>query len=87
MAGRSAYAQLVATPWRPVWLLARAAWSHEDGAGALQDEGSLTLGARAELNQYLAVRLTLVGRTALDGVGEGSRPRGLSAFATLASSF
>jgi hypothetical protein len=87
MSGRSAYAQLVATPWRPVWLLARAAWSHESGGGALQDEGSLTLGARAELNRFLSLRLTLVGRTALDGAGEGGNPHGLSAFATLVSGF
>jgi hypothetical protein len=87
VAGRSAYGQLVATPWRPIWLLARVAWSHEDGAGLLQDEASLTLGGRAELNRYLSLRLTLVGRTGLDGAGEGARPHGLSAFATLASGF
>lgn len=88
IAGRSAYAQLVATPWKPLWLLARASWSHEDAAGLYQDEGSLTLGARAQLNQYLAVRLTLSGRTALDaGEGEGSRPTGLTAFGTLQVSY
>ncbi len=87
IAGRSAYAQLVATPWKPLWLLARASWSHEDSVGLFQDEGTVTLGARAQLNQFLALRLTLSGRTVLDSGGEGSRPSGITAFGTLQASF
>jgi hypothetical protein len=87
IAGRSAHLQLVATPWKPVWLLARVAWSHEEVLGPFQDEGSLTLGGRAQLNQFLALRLTLSGRAALNGGEEGGRPTGLTAFATLQASF
>ena len=87
LSGQSAYGQLTATPIRRLWLLLRAAWSHENVSGTFQDEGSLTLGARAELNQFLALRLTLTGRTALDVAGQSGRPQGLSAFATLQAGF
>jgi hypothetical protein len=63
--GRSAYAQLVATPARWLWLLGRVSWVHEDVGGLAQDEGSVTLGGRAELTRHLALRLTLSGRSAL----------------------
>jgi hypothetical protein len=86
--GRSAYAQLVATPWKPLWLLARIAWAHEQTQGPTTDEASVTLGARAELNRYLALRLTLSGRTGFDGgAGLGGGPQGMTAFATLQASF
>jgi hypothetical protein len=86
--GRSAYGQLVATPWKPIWLLARASWSHESTQGPSQDEGALTLGGRAQLNQWLALRLTVSGRTVLDAAGEAvDRPTGLTAFGTLQASF
>ncbi len=88
IAGRSAYGQLIATPWKPLWLLARASWSHDDSAPLFQDEVALTLGARAQLNQYLALRLTFSGRSGLNsGGGEGNRPTGLTAFGTLQASF
>jgi hypothetical protein len=91
IAGRSAYAQLVATPWKPIWLLARASWSHDSSQGLFHDEGALTLGGRAPLNRWLALRLTLTGRTVLDATGEGegggSRPSAVTAFATLMASF
>jgi hypothetical protein len=88
IAGRSAYGQLVATPWKPIWLLARASWSHESTAGPSQDEAALTLGGRAQLNAWLAARVTLSGRTVLDRGGEaGGRQTGLTAFGTLQASF
>ncbi|HET6410700.1 MAG TPA: hypothetical protein VFG53_01485 [Anaeromyxobacter sp.] len=88
MAGQSAYAQLVATPWKPVWLLARVAWSEEETQGPLQDELSATLGARGELTQHVALRLSFVGRTGFDpNVTGESRPSSLSAFATLLLSY
>ena len=88
MAGQSAYAQLIATPWKPVWLLARVAWSHELTPGPLQDEASATLGARAELTKHLALRLTFVGRTGFDQGGtDGNSPSALSALAALLLSY
>jgi hypothetical protein len=65
LAGRSAYAQVVATPVRRLWLLGRVSWVHEEVGGLAQDEGAVTLGARAELTSHLALRLTVSGRTAL----------------------
>ncbi len=88
ISGRSAYGQVMASPWKPVALLARLAWSHEQVGGPFQDEAALTLGGRAELNQFLAVRLTLSGRTAVGGSDAGgTRPYGLAAFATLQAGF
>jgi hypothetical protein len=85
-AGRSAYLQLAATPAQWLWLLARAGWSHEQGDVVIQDEASLTLGARAELTSWLALRLTVTDRVALDS-GEGSQPSSLTAFGTLQGAF
>jgi hypothetical protein len=82
--GQSAYAQLVGTPLRWLWLLGRAGWSHENTDGPVADEASLTLGARAELNKYLALRLTASGRSSLDG---GGGPHALTGFATLQAGF
>ncbi|HVO18823.1 MAG TPA: hypothetical protein VMU15_06180 [Anaeromyxobacter sp.] len=88
IAGRSAYGQFTAAPWKPLSLLARLAWSHEQTSGAFGDEASLTLGSRAELNQFLALRLTLSGSTGLTtGNGGRSVPTGLSAFATLQAGY
>lgn len=84
VAGRSAYAQVVATPVRRLWLLARASWVREDASGFSRDEGSITLGGRAELTSHLALRLTLSGRT---GLNEESSPRAFTASATLAGGF
>ncbi len=82
--GRSAYAQVVGTPVRRVWLLARASWMHEEVGGLAQDEGSLTLGGRAALTSHLALRLSLSGRT---GLREESGGRGVIGSATLAGGF
>lgn len=86
--GRSAYAQWVAQPWKPLSLLTRVAWAHDDVDGLYRDEASMTLGARAELGQFFALRLTVSGRTGLDASGEeGGHPSGLTAFATLQASY
>jgi len=88
IAGRSAYGQWVATPWRPLWFLARASWSHEETQGPYEDEGSVTLAARAELTSFLALRLSLSARTVLDASsGAGSRPAAYSGFATLQAAY
>jgi hypothetical protein len=85
-AGRSAYVQLAATPTPRLWLLGRAGWSHEQSDVVFQDEGSITLGARAELTERLAFRLTLSDRFALDRT-ESSRPSALTAIGTLQGAF
>ncbi|HYD40714.1 MAG TPA: hypothetical protein VEB43_07775 [Anaeromyxobacter sp.] len=80
--GRSAYAQLVATPVRWLWLLGRVSWVHEEVGGLAQDEGAVTLGARAELTRHLTFRLTASGRKALGD--EGDEGAAFLGFATLA---
>lgn len=84
LAGRSAYAQVVATPVPRLWVLARASWVHEELGGLAQDEASVTLGGRAELTSHLALRLSLSGRT---GLGEESGGRAVIGSATLAGGF
>ncbi len=83
--GRSAYAQVVARPWDPIRLLARASWSHDRGAGIDRDELGLFASAAADLTRRLALRLSLLSRAAigLNQDGGGSTPYGVTGFASL----
>lgn len=85
LAGRSAYAQLVATPVRSLWLLGRVSWVHEEVGGLAQDEGAVTVGARAELTRHLALRITVSGRADLGD--EADRASAIIGSATLAGGF
>jgi hypothetical protein len=84
MGGRSAYAQIVAAPLPRLWVLGRVAWSHEQTDGPIADEGSITLGAHAELTKWLAARTTLSLRAPLS---EGSGDHSLTGFVTLTGGF
>jgi hypothetical protein len=89
LAGRSAYAQLVARPWDPLRVLARASWSHAKTLGADRDELGLVASAAAELGRNFGLRLSALGRLPIrvDGEGGGSTPWGVTGSAALYASY
>jgi hypothetical protein len=87
--GRSAYVQAVARPWDRLRLIGRLSYAHEARLGVDQDEAAAYLSAAAELNQYLGLRLTVMGRMGFDAAGDGGGggPSGLTASAAVFALF
>jgi hypothetical protein len=79
LAGRSAYAQLVARPWDPLRLLARATWSHAKTLGVDRDELGVVASAAADLGRHLGLKISALSRFPLaTAEGAGSTPWGLT---------
>ncbi len=87
LAGRSAYAQLVARPWDPVRLLGRATWAHAKTLGADRDEVGLLASAVAELGRHFGLRLSALGRVPIRVEGGGSTPWGVTGSVALYAAY
>jgi hypothetical protein len=87
LAGRSAYAQLVARPWEPVRLLSRATWAHAKTLGVDRDEVGLLVSAAAELGRHFGLRLSALGRVPIGTEGESSTPWGVTGSASLYAAY
>ena len=86
--GRSTWLQAVARPWDPVRLIARASWNYQSNVGLDQNEFGLYLSGSADLTRHIGVRISLMGRAAIDVLGDGnSMPLGFSALASIYSMY
>lgn len=87
--GRSAYAQLTAR-LAALRLLLRGSWAHERSLGEDRDDLGLLASMFADLGRHVALRLSVMGRGAIDptaGEGGSSTPYGVTGHAALSASF
>lgn len=87
--GRSAYAQLTAR-LAALRLLLRGSWAHERSLGEDRHDLGLLASMFADLGRHVALRLSVMGRGAIDptaGEGGSSTPYGVTGHAALSASF
>jgi hypothetical protein len=82
LAGRTAWAQLVARPFDRLRLVVRGSWAHDESLGVDRDEAGLYASAAVGLSHGLGLRLSGLGRTTVSGEG-GSTPMGGTVLVTL----